>query len=211
MEYTIDQKLTGRHLVGWDVYDLSHVISDHQDDHSAGSAKLLYIRVKPDRVPHHIQKQLYTMEDSSLYFYTIIPDTNILESMLQHKHPSRRKRNTMFATGNDCGLHPWYVTFSSIGWDNNIVVPAGINANFCRGSCKKTMANMVSNNKREGLTNHALVKYSFRVRNPESTVKPEVHCVPMKFSSTSIVFRENQTSTKLKIIDRFQVDSCGCV
>ena len=236
-DYNAHRKSTASHVAGWDVYDvtdLMHLWRTVQAEETGGASTGMSIRVVTEdhtrshtqnhahnhAHQHHTTGPIYTAEDSSLYFYLVTPDADILHTMLASKTSGRttvshhrKRRSIQYGTGSDCGLRSWTLPLSSIHFNNTIMSPDNIKANYCSGSCSSYLARLVSMQDRgETSTHHTYLKYIYRSMHPDHRDLPRACCVPTEFKPMSIIVRhKNPTVIELKIIDRMVATGCGCL
>ena len=169
---------------------------------------------------HHTLHSTYTAEDSSLYFYLVTPDADILHTMLEsttstntpHAH-HRQRRSVQYESGSNCGLRRWSVALRSIDWHHFIIQPSTIEANYCSGSCNSFLANLVTLQELgNSATSHSLMKYLYRSKHPRNTDVPRACCVPTTLRPTSVVKRmRNPAVLEADVIDRMIATGCGCI
>ncbi|KAH9495051.1 Bone morphogenetic protein 2 [Bulinus truncatus] len=124
------------------------------------------------------------------------------ENRKNGKKKNRRKKKKKKGNKNLCKRHNLYVNFDEVGWNDWIVAPDGYNAYFCHGECMAPLPDFAK------ATNHAMLQARVYKVNPSSV--PMVCCVPVKMSSMSMLYRDEQGKTILKVYQDMSVDECGC-
>ena len=109
---------------------------------------------------------------------------------------------------SDCQLHPWYIHFSRVGWNDWILDPKGYTANFCRGECADPVMNSNLN-----ATNHSFIKslYRARVGIHNTADIPSAHCVPTRLSPINLLFKREDRTIVIRHLVEMVADSCGCM
>ena len=98
-----------------------------------------------------------------------------------------------------CSLKKWFVSFADLGWADWIIMPQGIEANYCDGSC-----NQIHN-----MSNHAFIKKVFRERHGRYDL-PAACCVPTRIHAMNILFSTNGSNT-IKMMPEMKAEACGCL
>ncbi|XP_055878309.1 bone morphogenetic protein 2-like isoform X2 [Biomphalaria glabrata] len=119
-----------------------------------------------------------------------------------NKKRGKKKRKKVKGKKNICKRHSLYVNFDEVGWNDWIVAPNGYNAYFCHGECMAPLPDFAK------ATNHAMLQARVYKVNPNSV--PMVCCVPIKMSPMSMLYRDEQGKTILKVYQDMSVDECGC-
>lgn len=125
-------------------------------------------------------------------------------------HPRVRRRsidcnkkvdNEILHSNMQCCKERFYVNFKELGWDDWIIAPHGYHANYCRGTCNNLPHRLK--------TYHSHVIDEYRKLNRLNGVEP--CCAPMKFSSMSLIYYENNRRIVKRDLPRMIVDECGCL
>lgn len=114
----------------------------------------------------------------------------------------KRRRRKKKGNKNICQRHSLYVDFSNVGWDDWIVAPTGYSAYFCHGECTAPIPDFAK------ASNHAMLQARVYKVNPGAV--PKVCCVPIKMSSISMLYLDENDQTVLKNYQDMTVDECGC-
>ena len=101
-----------------------------------------------------------------------------------------------------CSLVRHYVNFKSIGLDDRIIAPRGINVNFCSGRCTFPLT---TNRNR---TIHAELQALLHLLDNQTV--PRVCCSPMKYMSTVLLFYTPNKTLTLKRFNKISVRQCSC-
>lgn len=110
--------------------------------------------------------------------------------------------NDIFMPRTACQRRSFYVSFSSLNWDNWIIAPIGYNAFYCQGECSFPLTSALN------ATNHAIVQTLLYIINPTAVPKPR--CAPTKTSRIALLFIDETMNVVLKQYDNMIVDACGC-
>ena len=134
-------------------------------------------------------------------FVTYTNDRRIPRTKRRAKHKKRsrnyrrRKDNTM------CRRHELYVNFTSVGWEDWIIAPAGYDSYFCHGVCQWPFP------QGSNTTNHAIVQSL--LHSADNTKVPEPCCIPTELGSLPLLYIDNGAAV-LKTYEQMVVQGCGC-
>lgn len=117
-------------------------------------------------------------------------------SKRNHKHRGERRGHEL------CQRKPLYVDFSSVGWSDWIVAPAGYDAYYCHGECHFPFADHLNT------TNHAVVQTL--VNSINSDLAPKACCIPTQLKSISMLYLDDTNKVVLKSYQDMEVVGCGC-
>jgi inhibin beta len=106
------------------------------------------------------------------------------------------------ATKGQCCKESFYVSFQKLGWDDWVIAPKGYYANYCRGDC--------SRHRTPDTYYHYHGHVIDQVHKVDRLAGLQPCCVPMKFSSTSIIYFGKDNNILKKDLPRMVVDECGC-
>lgn len=104
---------------------------------------------------------------------------------------------------NQCCRERLYVNFRELGWNDWIIAPHGYYANYCRGNCKVYPLNGKTK------SNHGHILSEYRKHGP-SEERIQSCCTPIKFSSISVIYYEENKKIVKRDIPSMAVDDCGC-
>ncbi|XP_075586595.1 uncharacterized protein LOC124500482 isoform X1 [Dermatophagoides farinae] len=91
-----------------------------------------------------------------------------------------------------CCRQPFYVNFTTIGWNNWILQPPGYNANYCKGQCDVSHARY----------HHTTVIGKYPII--------KLCCSPREMSSISLIYVDNDYNIYQKNLPNMVVKSCDC-
>nr|XP_027202078.1 putative uncharacterized protein DDB_G0282499 [Dermatophagoides pteronyssinus] len=91
-----------------------------------------------------------------------------------------------------CCRQPFYVNFTTIGWNNWILHPLGYNGNYCKGQCDLSHARY----------HHTTVMGKYPVI--------KLCCSPREMSSISLIYMDNDYNIYQKNLPNMVVESCDC-
>ncbi|XP_046443321.1 bone morphogenetic protein 7-like isoform X2 [Daphnia pulex] len=101
-----------------------------------------------------------------------------------------------------CQKKNLYVSFRDLGWQDWIIAPDGYAASYCNGECSFPL------NAHMNASNHAIVQTLVHLMNPYRVPKP--CCAPIKLSSISVLYFDDNSNVILKKYRNMVVKSCGC-
>lgn len=101
-----------------------------------------------------------------------------------------------------CQKKNLYVSFRDLGWQDWIIAPDGYAAFYCNGECSFPL------NAHMNASNHAIVQTLVHLMNPYRVPKP--CCAPIKLSSISVLYFDDNSNVILKKYRNMVVKSCGC-
>lgn len=134
--------------------------------------------------------------DPNRPFLVIFTDPNSMRRV------RRRALDCHGAIAGQCCKEKFYVDFRELGWDDWIIAPHGYYANYCKGDCSGPR----TPDKFQSYHSHVIEEY--RKMDRLSGLQP--CCAPLKFSSMSLIyFEENQKIVK-RDLPKMVVDECGC-
>lgn len=116
----------------------------------------------------------------------------IVLEMTNHKVTRAKRSIDCTDRVSFCCRQPFYVNFTTIGWNNWIFQPAGYNANYCKGKCDLSHARY----------HHTTVigKYP--------AIK--LCCSPREMSSISLIYMDDKFNIYQKNLPNMVVKSCDC-
>lgn len=121
-----------------------------------------------------------------------------------------RQRREIVSTDQNtyCSLHSWNVNFSDLGW-SWIVAPRYFVAGLCIGMCPSGHNDL----ERANLTNHAFLRMVHRalLHNGVDKEVPAPSCVPVRYSTLSILYRTDSDTYELRNVNEMVALSCGCL
>merc|ERR1712071_687533 len=106
------------------------------------------------------------------------------------------------STRRSCQKKNLYVSFRDLGWQDWIIAPDGYAAFYCNGECSFPL------NAHMNASNHAIVQTLVHLMNPYKVPKP--CCAPIKLSSISVLYFDDNPNVILKKYRNMVVKSCGC-
>lgn len=118
------------------------------------------------------------------------------------KRVRRRAVDCAGAAPRQCCKEKFYVDFRELGWDDWIIAPHGYYANYCRGDCSGPR----SPDQFQSYHSHVLEEY--RKMDRLSGLQP--CCAPIKFSSMSLIYFEEDQKIVKRDLPKMVVDECGC-
>lgn len=118
------------------------------------------------------------------------------------KRVRRRAVDCTGAAPRQCCKEKFYVDFRELGWDDWIIAPHGYYANYCRGDCSGPR----SPDQFQSYHSHVLEEY--RKMDRLSGLQP--CCAPIKFSSMSLIYFEEDQKIVKRDLPKMVVDECGC-
>lgn len=127
--------------------------------------------------------------------------------LVAHTHPNtmkRVRRRALDCSGSQsgrCCKQRFYVSFKALGWDDWIIAPHGYFANYCRGSCAYRTADMLP-------TPYSKFINEFRKLGKMAEMQP--CCAPLKFSSMSLIYFDQERNIIKRDLPKMVVDECGC-
>lgn len=101
-----------------------------------------------------------------------------------------------------CQKKNLYVSFKDLGWEDWIIAPDGYAAFYCYGECSFPL------NAHMNASNHAIVQTLVHLMTPSMVPKP--CCAPIKLSSISVLYFDDNSNVILKKYRNMVVKSCGC-
>lgn len=129
-------------------------------------------------------------------FLVIFTDQNSM------KRVRRRAIDCSSAFKGQCCKETLFVDFKELGWDDWIIAPNGYSANYCKGDCNGPRTPDIF------LSYHSHIIEEYRKMNRLSGLQP--CCAPIKYSSMSLIyFEENQKIVK-RDLPKMVVEECGC-
>lgn len=135
-------------------------------------------------------------------FLVVFTDPSAAAAAAAARRVRRRAVDCSGAAPRQCCKEKFYVDFRELGWDDWIIAPHGYYANYCRGDCSgpRTPDRFQSY--------HSHVMEEYRKMDRLSGLQP--CCAPLKFSSMSLIyFEENQKIVK-RDLPKMVVEECGC-
>lgn len=219
--------------LGWQKFDISHTVRKW---YAEGDKKCLRLLVDcsgcGDRVDLHLFNSFdqsqpehhsgkYTKNHKSLNYVLNVP-TNQSPIKQQNNHqaiPNRpflvvfidpnvmkRVRRRVFdcsgAPAGQCCKQKFYVNFRELGWDDWIIAPHGYYANYCKGDCSGPRTPDVFQ------SYHSHVIEEYRKIDRLSGIQP--CCAPVKFSSMSLIYYEENKKIVKRDLPKMIVEECGC-
>lgn len=115
----------------------------------------------------------------------------------------RRTNHCSSRLQNQCCRERFYVNFRELGWNDWIIAPHGYYANYCRGNCKI----FPFNGKMK--SNHGHILSEYRKHEPKEELVQSC-CTPVKFSSISVIYYEENKKIVKRDVPSMSVDDCGC-
>ncbi|ESN99164.1 hypothetical protein HELRODRAFT_107188 [Helobdella robusta] len=120
---------------------------------------------------------------------------------------SRNKRNSYKKKPNYltrlCQRRKLYVDFGDLGWEDWVIAPVGYTANYCYGECTYPMNSYMN------ATNHAIIQTLAHSLN--SSYVPKPCCAPIKLSTQSVLYIDDNSNIVLKFYKNMVVRACGCL
>lgn len=118
---------------------------------------------------------------------------------------SRRRRSAIHipvTPSTVCKARRLYISFKDVGWQDWVIAPQGFLANYCHGECPFPLSESLNG------TNHAILQTLVHSLDPENT--PQPCCVPIRLSSISMLYYDNNDNVVLQHYQDMVVDECGC-
>uniref|UniRef100_A0A3Q0SVS2 Growth differentiation factor 3 n=1 Tax=Amphilophus citrinellus TaxID=61819 RepID=A0A3Q0SVS2_AMPCI len=118
---------------------------------------------------------------------------------------SRRRRSAIHipvTPSSVCKARRLYISFKDVGWQDWVIAPQGFMANYCHGECPFPLSESLNG------TNHAILQTLVHSLDPENT--PQPCCVPIRLSSISMLYYDNNDNVVLQHYQDMVVDECGC-
>lgn len=136
------------------------------------------------------------VDETSKPFLVIFTNPNVI------KRVRRRALDCSGAINGQCCKEKFYVNFRELGWEDWIIAPHGYYANYCKGDCNglRTPDNFRSY--------HSHVIEEYRKMNRLKGFQP--CCTPLKFSSMSLIYYEENQKIIKRDLPKMIVDECGC-
>ncbi len=124
----------------------------------------------------------------------------VLKLTEKKQRRKRRSDEDYCATGYDkCCRQRLYINFKDIGWHDWIIEPAGFEVNYCEGRCRG--AGIIP------ARSHVFVKQELA----KSHSYLNICCVPVKFSSLTILHFDNHGLIHKTTLKNMTVKKCECV
>lgn len=139
-------------------------------------------------------------DDDHRPFLVVFTDPS--RGTLGAKRVRRRAVDCAGAAPRQCCKEKFYVDFRELGWDDWIIAPHGYYANYCRGDCSGPR----SPDQFQSYHSHVLEEY--RKMDRLSGLQP--CCAPIKFSSMSLIYFEEDQKIVKRDLPKMVVDQCGC-
>lgn len=129
-------------------------------------------------------------------FLVIYTDPHVIKRVRRHTP------DCSVAVRGQCCKQKFYVSFAELGWEDWIIAPHGYYANYCQGNCNglRTPDNFRSY--------HSHVIEEYRKMNRLTGLQP--CCTPLKFSSMSLIYYEENQKIIKRDLPKMVVDECGC-
>lgn len=154
----------------------------------------------------------FTVHRKAEYLYAYMHDRSVFELnplLIIYagsdivRRARRRTNHCSSRLQNQCCRERFYVNFRELGWNDWIIAPHGYYANYCRGNCRT----YPFNSKIKSNHGHVLSEY----RKHERTNKLiQSCCTPIKFSSISVIYYEDNKKIVKRDVPSMAVDDCGC-
>lgn len=132
----------------------------------------------------------------------MLPDFQESKTRLRRRHDKDMLINANRRRNDFCQQRPLYISFEALKWENWIIAPRGVNANFCEGKCPFPLTSSLTG------SNHAVLQSVSNYYHPDK-VKPPC-CVPQKLKRMSILYHQTETVVTMMNYDDMLVESCGC-
>lgn len=129
-------------------------------------------------------------------FLVIYTDPNIIKRVRRHT------RDCSAAADGQCCKQKFFVSFAELGWEDWIIAPHGYYANYCQGNCN----GFRSPDYMQSYHSHVIEEY--RKMNRLTGMQP--CCTPLRFSSMSLIYYEDDTKIIKRDLPKMIVDECGC-
>ncbi|XP_069573147.1 protein DVR-1-like [Brachyistius frenatus] len=129
----------------------------------------------------------------------------VVVSLNPHQCRARQRRSAVrfsVTPSNVCKPRRLYIDFKDVGWQNWIIAPQGYLANYCHGECPFPLSERLNG------TNHAILQTLVHSLDPKVT--PQPCCVPIRLSSMSMLYYDNNDNVVLRHYKDMVVDECGC-
>lgn len=129
-------------------------------------------------------------------FLVIYTDPQVIKRVRRHTP------DCSMAARGQCCKQKFYVSFAELGWEDWIIAPHGYYANYCQGNCNgmRTPDNFRSY--------HSHVIEEYRKMNRLTGLQP--CCTPLKFSSMSLIYYEENQKIIKRDLPKMVVEECGC-
>lgn len=129
-------------------------------------------------------------------FLVIYTDPHVMKRVRRHTP------DCSMAARGQCCKQKFFVSFAELGWEDWIIAPHGYYANYCQGNCNglRTPDNFRSY--------HSHVIEEYRKMNRLTGLQP--CCTPLKFSSMSLIYYEENQKIIKRDLPKMIVDECGC-
>ncbi|XP_055312762.1 uncharacterized protein MAL13P1.304 isoform X2 [Sitodiplosis mosellana] len=129
-------------------------------------------------------------------FLVIYTDPHVMKRVRRHTP------DCSMAARGQCCKQKFYVSFAELGWEDWIIAPHGYYANYCQGNCNgmRTPDNFRSY--------HSHVIEEYRKMNRLTGLQP--CCTPLKFSSMSLIYYEENQKIIKRDLPKMVVEECGC-
>lgn len=170
------------------------------------------IHKQPDQQVQVLQKELTDNEDED--DNEVSKRSNRIRRQTPNNNRKRSKDSEEFGGWNpyadldarlsrrSCQKKNLYVSFRDLGWQDWIIAPDGYAASYCNGECSFPL------NAHMNASNHAIVQTLVHLMNPYRVPKP--CCAPIKLSSISVLYFDDNSNVILKKYRNMVVKSCGC-
>ncbi|KXJ11069.1 growth/differentiation factor 8 [Exaiptasia diaphana] len=113
---------------------------------------------------------------------------------------ARKKRSINCRPGiRSCCLQELYVSFADMGWDNWILIPEGLNVNYCTGSCFGHILPVYS---------HSGLLQKVALQKGRKDMAP--CCSPTKLAPLSILYFDPYENIFQQDIENMTALRCGC-
>ena len=122
---------------------------------------------------------------------------------IQTHRVRRRALDCTALNSQHCCRQQLRISFKELGWDKWILAPSGYDANYCTGECS------VFNRTPDQMAHyHSFILEEFRKVTPLEDMIP--CCAPSKWSSTSLIYFDEDLNIIKRDLPKMVVEECGC-
>lgn len=139
------------------------------------------------------------------FTFPLVQASLVAVSLNPNRCRSRQRRSAIHipvTPSNVCKARRLYISFKDVGWQDWVIAPQGFMANYCHGECPFPLSESLNG------TNHAILQTLVHSLDPENT--PQPCCVPIRLSSISMLYYDNNDNVVLQHYQDMVVDECGC-
>ena len=127
---------------------------------------------------------------------------NVYSSYQPLANPDQAQKLHEQAKREVCRRRPMYLDFRKVGWNKQIIAPAGFDMYYCGGRCPRPLGPHMNT------TNHAVIQN--QVNSFEPSIVPPPCCVPTTLIEKSVLLINEYDQVTLKNYEGMIVEGCGC-